>query len=182
MKRMIMTMVAMVMMITSVSAQRIDNINMEARILTDKMTAELGLNSWQREKAYQMNLSYLNGINSYRDIDSQIWKKRNNALKGILNASQWRQYKNASYFYHPISWHNNAYVHNIYAKYPVKSSPFGRNRANKPVTLPAPANQRPVEVGRPQQPNYTAFNKNNSKPNRTSGTNTSNRSFGSMRR
>ena len=124
MKRMIMTMVAMVMMITSVSAQRIDNINMEARILTDKMTAELGLNSWR----------------------------------------------------------NNAYVHNIYAKYPVKSSPFGGNRVNKPVTLPAPANQRPVEVGRPQQPNYTAFNKNNSKPNRTSGTNTSNRSFGSMRR
>ena len=112
------------MMITSVSAQRIDNINMEARILTDKMTAELGLNSWR----------------------------------------------------------NNAYVHNIYAKYPVKSSPFGGNRVNKPVTLPAPANQRPVEVGRPQQPNYTAFNKNNSKPNRTSSTNTSNRSFGSMRR
>ena len=124
MKRMIMTMVAMVMMITSVSAQRIDNINMEARILTDKMTAELGLNSWR----------------------------------------------------------NNAYVHNIYAKYPVKSSPFGGNRVNKPVTLPAPANQRPVEVGRPQQPNYTAFNKNNGKPNITSGTNTSNRSFGSMRR
>ena len=182
MKRMIMTMVVMVMMITSVSAQRIENINMEARILTDKMTEELGLNSWQREKAYQMNLSYLDGINSYRDIDSQIWKKRNNALKGILNASQWKQYKNASYFYHPINWRNNAYVHNIYAKYPVKSSPFGGNRANKPVTLPAPVNQRPVEVGRPKEPNYTAFNKNNGKPNRTSGTNTSNRSFGSMRR
>lgn len=45
MKRMIMTMVAMVMMITSVSAQRIDNTNMETRILTDKMTEELGLNS-----------------------------------------------------------------------------------------------------------------------------------------
>lgn len=182
MKRIIMTMVAMVMMITSVSAQRIDNSNIEARILTDKMTEELGLNSWQREKAYQMNLSYLNGISSYRDIDSQGWKKRNNALKGILNTAQWRQYKNASYFYRPISWRNNTYVHNIYAKYPGKNNSFGDHRVNKPVTLPAPPNQRPVEVGRPQQPNYTAFNKNSGKPNRTSGTNNSNRSFGSMRR
>lgn len=48
MKRMILTMVAMIMMITSVSAQRIDNANMEARILTDKMTEELGLNSWRQ--------------------------------------------------------------------------------------------------------------------------------------
>lgn len=139
MKKMILTMVAMVMMITSVSAQRIDNTNMEARILTDKMTEELGLNSWQREKAYQMNLSYLNGISSYRDINSQVWKTRNNALKGILNAVQWKQYKNASYFYRPISWRQNTYVHNIYAKYPSKKSSFGGNRANKPVTFPAPA-------------------------------------------
>lgn len=50
MKRMIMIMVAMIMMITSVSAQRIDNTNMEARILTDKMTEELGLNSWKERK------------------------------------------------------------------------------------------------------------------------------------
>ena len=166
---MILTMVAMIMMITSVSAQRIDNANMEARILTDKMTEELGLNSWQREKAYQMNLSYLNGISSYRD-------------KGILNAAQWKQYKNASYFYRPISWRQNTYVHNIYAKYPSKKSSFGGNRANKPVTFPAPANQCPVEAGSPHQPNYTAYNKNHGKPNRTGSTNTSNRSFGSMRR
>lgn len=182
MKRMILTMVAMIMMITSVSAQRIDNTIMEARILTDKMTEELGLNSWQREKAYQMNLSYLNGISSYRDINSQVWKTRNNALKGILNAAQWKQYKNASYFYRPISWRQNTYVHNIYAKYPSKKSSFGGNRANKPVTFPAPANQRPVEAGSPHQPNYTAYNKNHGKPNRTGSTNTSNRSFGSMRR
>lgn len=124
MKRMILTMVAMIMMITSVSAQRIDNANMEALILTDKMTEELGLNSWRQ----------------------------------------------------------NTYVHNIYAKYPSKKSSFGGNRANKPVTLPAPANQRPVEAGCPHQPNYTAYNKNHGKPNRTGSTNTSNRSFGSMRR
>lgn len=121
---MILTMVAMVMMITSVSAQRIDNTNMEARILTDKMTEELGLSSWRQ----------------------------------------------------------NTYVHNIYAKYPSKKSSFGGNRANKPVTFPAPANQRPVEAGSPHQLNYTAYNKNHGKPNRTGSTNTSNRNFGSMRR
>lgn len=35
----------------TVSAQRIDNIIKEARILTDKMVEEVNLNNWQREKA-----------------------------------------------------------------------------------------------------------------------------------
>ena len=136
------------MMITSVSAQRINNTSMEARILTDKMTAELGLNSWQREKAYQMNLSYLNGINSYRDIDSHIWKIRNNALKGILNVSQWKLYKNASYFYRPISWRSNAYVHNIYAKYPKQKN--WRKDGPRPACDPRPGHgPRPDFKGKP---------------------------------
>lgn len=181
MKRMIMTMVAMVMMITSVSAQKIDNAYMEARFLTDKMVEELGLNSILREKIYQMNLSYLNGINSYKDISTQIWKLRNNQLKSILTASQWKNYKKASYFYRPISWRNNAYVHNIYVKYPNSQPSFGGNRANMPVSLPAPKGQRPVEIGRPQQSNNTVSNKNNGKTN-SKNNNSSNRSFGNMKR
>ena len=74
MRRMIMTMIMAVVVTATLSAQRIDNTIIEARILTDKMVEELGLNSWQRKKAYQMNLDYLNGIHSYKDIDAQIWK------------------------------------------------------------------------------------------------------------
>lgn len=68
MKRMIMAMVAMVMMATTVSAQKIDGVYLVARALTDKMAEELGLSGVQREKTYQANLYYLNGINSYRDL------------------------------------------------------------------------------------------------------------------
>ena len=77
MKRLIMTMVMAVVMSLTVSAQRINNTIKEARILTDKMVEELNLNNWQREKAYQMNLDYLNGINGRNDIHSQIWSYRN---------------------------------------------------------------------------------------------------------
>ena len=43
MKRMIMTLVAVWMMITSMNAQRLTNIQAEARFITDKMVVELGL-------------------------------------------------------------------------------------------------------------------------------------------
>lgn len=104
MKRLIMTMVMAVVMSLTVSAQRINNTIKEARILTDKMVEELNLNNWQREKAYQMNLDYLNGINGRNDIHSQIWSYRNKQIMGILSSSQWQLFKKSSYFYQPISW------------------------------------------------------------------------------
>ena len=68
MKRMIMTLVAVWMMITSMNAQRLTNIQAEARFITDKMVVELGLSSAQRNSILNINLNYLNGIRSYRDI------------------------------------------------------------------------------------------------------------------
>ena len=56
-----------------------------------------------------------------------------------------------------------------------KPAPFCGNRADKPVPAPAPNAQRPVEVGRPQTaPQSPAFGKGT--------TNTSQRSFGNMKR
>ena len=181
MKRLIMTMVMAVVMSLTVSAQRIDNTIKEARILTDKMVEELNLNNWQREKAYQMNLDYLNGINGRNDIHSQIWSYRNKQIMGILSSSQWQLFKKSSYFYQPISWKKGAYVHNIYATYPNAGHTFGGNRGNKNVATTAPSGRRPEIIARPQQPNYTACHKNESKLNGTNSANTS-RSFGSMKR
>ena len=70
MKRMIMTLVAIWMMITSMNAQRLTNIQAEARFITDKMVVELGLSSVQRNSILNINLNYLNGIQSYRYIDA----------------------------------------------------------------------------------------------------------------
>lgn len=78
-----------------------------------KMAEEFGLSGVQREKTYQANLYYLNGINSYRDLGSRIWKQRNSELKDILTSAQWKRYKNVSGLYRPVSWRGNSYVHNF---------------------------------------------------------------------
>lgn len=179
---MIMAMVAMIMMASSVSAQKIDGVYLVARALTDKMVEELGLSNVQRDKTYQANLYYLNGINSRGDINSRIWKQRNSELKGILTSSQWKRYKNASGFYRPISWRDNSYVHNFSDnRHSMKPSRDG-NRGNMAVTLPAPSHgQRPVVTGRPQQAMKTTYGKDNDRPN-VKKENSGNRTFGSMRR
>ena len=118
MKRTLLAIVAAFMMIASVNAQRLVDIQTEARFITDKMVMELGLSNVQRNNILNINLTYLDGIRSYRDIDSHGWKYRNKQLKHILSDKQWKKYKKPYYFYRPISWRNSAYVHNIYAKYP----------------------------------------------------------------
>ena len=118
MKRTLLAIVAAFVMITSANAQRLTDIQAEARLITDKMIVELGLNSAQRNSLLNINLNYLDGIRSYRDIDAYGWHYRNKQLKRMLNARQWKRFKEAYYFYHPIGWNNNTYIYNIYNKYP----------------------------------------------------------------
>ena len=118
MKRTLLAIVAAFMMIASVNAQRLVDIQAEARFITDKMVVELGLSNVQRNNIMNINLTYLDGIRSYRDIDADGWKYRNKQLKRMLSDKQWKKYKKLYYFYRPISWRNNVYIHNIYARYP----------------------------------------------------------------
>lgn len=104
MKRTLLAIVAAFMMIASVNAQRLVDIQTEARFITDKMVMELGLSNVQRNNILNINLTYLDGIRSYRDIDSHGWKYRNKQLKHILSDKQWKKYKKSYYFYRPISW------------------------------------------------------------------------------
>ena len=118
MKRTLLAIVAAFVMITSANAQRLTDIQAGASFITDKMIVELGLNSAQRNSLLNINLNYLDGIHSYRDIDAYGWHYRNKQLKRMLNARQWKRFKEAYYFYHPIGWNNNTYIYNIYNKYP----------------------------------------------------------------
>ena len=118
MKRTLLAIVAAFVMITSANAQRLTDIQAEARFITDKMIVELGLSNVQRNSLLNINLNYLDGIRSYRDIDAYGWHYRNRQLKRMLNARQWKRFKEAYYFYHPIGWNNNTYIYNIYNKYP----------------------------------------------------------------
>ena len=123
MKRILFAIASAFMMITSVNAQRLTDIQAEARFITDKMVLELGLSNVQRNNLLNINLTYLDGIRSYRDIDAYGWKYRNKQLKRMLSERQWRRYKESYYFYRPIAWRNNVYVHNIYVKYPGHKRP-----------------------------------------------------------
>ena len=99
MKRIMMTIVAAWMMITSMNAQRLTNIQAEARFITDKMVVELGLSKAQRNNLLNINFTYLDGIRSYRDIDAYGWHYRNKQLKRMMTARQWKRFKNSYYFY-----------------------------------------------------------------------------------
>ena len=118
MKRLVLTLAVALVTALSASAQRLANIQVEARFITDKMVLELGLSNVQRNNILQLNLSYLDAINSYRDIDGKAWKHRNKELRRMMSDRQWKRYKESSYFYQPIDWRSNAYVHNIYTRYP----------------------------------------------------------------
>ena len=118
MKRTLLVIAVAMMTFASANAQRLTDIQAEARFITDKMVMELGLSNVQRNNILNINLTYLDGIRSYRDIDARGWKYRNHQLKQMLTAKQWKRYKDAYYFYRPIGWRDDAYVHNIYAKYP----------------------------------------------------------------
>lgn len=128
MKRTFLALVATLMMTTTMYAQRLTDITAEARLITDKMVVELGLTNIQRNNILNLNLTYLDGINSYRDIDARGWKYRNKQIKAMLNAKQWKKFKESYYFYRPIGWKDNAYVHNIYGKYPKPDKRFGNHR------------------------------------------------------
>lgn len=118
MKRLALTLAVALITALSASAQRLTNIRAEARFITDKMVLELGLTNVQRNSILQLNLGYLDAINSYRDINGKAWKHRNKELRRMMSDRQWRRYREAYYFYQPISWRSNAYVHNIYTRYP----------------------------------------------------------------
>lgn len=151
MKRLAMTIAATLMMVLSVSAQRLTGIRAEARYITDMMVAELGLTTAQRNSILNINLTYLNGINSYRDIDSWGWSQRNKQIRRMLSAKQWKRYKAAKCFYRPIGWRDGDYVHNIYARYP-QPRPMGHPGPGPgPRKGPRGPHKGPKEMGPPHR-------------------------------
>ena len=101
MKRLVLTLAVALVTALSASAQRLANIQVEARFITDKMVLELGLSNVQRNNIMQLNLSYLDAINSYRDINGKAWKHRNKELRRMMSDRQWKRYKESYYFYQP---------------------------------------------------------------------------------
>ena len=119
MKKFIIALVAMfTMTFTTASAMSYEQARQQALFLTDKMAYELNLTDDQYEAAYEVNLDYLMGINTYDDLYGVYWRQRNLDLSYILLDWQYRAFCDATYFYRPLYWDGGFRHFGIYARYP----------------------------------------------------------------
>ena len=119
MKKFIIALVAMfTMTFTTASAMSYEQARQQALFLTDKMAYELNLTDDQYEAAYEVNLDYLMGINTYDDLYGVYWRQRNFDLSYILLDWQYRAFCDATYFYRPLYWDGGFWHFGIYARYP----------------------------------------------------------------
>ena len=119
MKKFIIALVAMfTMTFTTASAMSYEQARQQALFLTDKMAYELNLTDDQYEAAYEVNLDYLMGINTYDDLYGVYWRQRNLDLSYILLDWQYRAFCDATYFYRPLYWDGSYWHFGIYARYP----------------------------------------------------------------
>ena len=118
MKKLMMTLIAMVTMTISAQAMSYEQAREQALFLTDKMAYELNLTEDQYEAAYEVNLDYLLGVESQADLYGDYWIRRNLDLSYILLDWQYNAFCAASYFYRPLYWDAGYWHFGIYARYP----------------------------------------------------------------
>ena len=118
MKKLMMTLIAMLTMTVSANAMSYEQARNEALFLTDKMAYELNLTDEQYEAAYEINLDYLMGVAGRDDVFGTYWERRNLDLSYILYDWQWNAYIAASYFYRPLYWEAGYWHFGIYRIYP----------------------------------------------------------------
>ena len=120
MKKMMMTLMAMLTIAVSAHAMSFEQARNEALFLTDKMAYELNLTDEQYEAAYEINLDYLMGVTGRNDVFGTYWERRNLDLSYILLDWQWQAFIAASYFYRPLYWEAGYWHFGIYARYPYR--------------------------------------------------------------
>lgn len=117
-----------VMSSVSMAAMSNSRIRQETRFLTDKMAYELGLNTNQYNDAYEINYDFIYSVNGLLDRvargDDRATDRyystldiRNDDLRWILTASQYRRFMGADYFYRPIYAGGNNWNFRIYITY-----------------------------------------------------------------
>ena len=116
MKKMMLTLMAMVTMTISAQAMSYSAARNEALSLTDKMAYELNLSAAQFEAAYEINLDYMLSVADRGDILGIAWKNRNIDMSYILTAYQYERFLETEYFYRPLFW-NAGISMRIYSRY-----------------------------------------------------------------
>lgn len=118
MKKFMTALAALLIMTVSAKAMSYEQARDQALFLTDKMAYELNLTDAQYEAAYEINLDYLMGVNSYDEVYGDYWTRRNLDLSYILLDWQYRAFCEATYFYRPLYWSAGYWHFGIYARYP----------------------------------------------------------------
>ena len=118
MKRLILTMVAVLTLGAAANAMSYKSARDQAFFLTDKMAYELGLSDDQYNAVFEINIDYIMCIDTYDDLYGTFWNRRNNELRYVLSAAQYQYYMQLEYFYRPITWTNKKFVFTIYDRYP----------------------------------------------------------------
>ena len=118
MKKMLMTLMAMLTITVSATAMSFEQARNEALFLTDKMAYELNLTDEQYEACYEINLDYLMGVTGRNDVFGVYWERRNLDLSYILLDWQWNAFLAATYFYRHLYWEAGYWHFGIYARYP----------------------------------------------------------------
>lgn len=136
MKKFILAMVTLfTMTVSTASAMSYEQARQQALFLTDKMAYELNLTDDQYEAAYEVNLDYLMGVNTYDDLYGAYWRQRNADLSYILLDWQYRAFLNATYFYRPLYWNGGYWHFGIYARYPRLRTPSLLHRIQRRTQL-----------------------------------------------
>jgi len=118
MKRFILTMVAVLTLVSAANAMSYKQARDQAFFLTDKMAYELALSDDQYNAVFEINMDYIMCLDVYDDIFGTFWTRRNNELRFVLSPAQYNMYMTLEYFYRPVSWQNKKFVFTIYNRYP----------------------------------------------------------------
>ena len=110
------------------SAMSMSKVRENARFLTDRMAYELNLSSMQYDDVYEVNFDFIDNVRHIMDdvvrgsdyaVDRyyEFLDYRNDDLRWILSASQYRRFMDVDYFHRPIYTTASDWLFRIYKVY-----------------------------------------------------------------
>jgi len=116
------------MSLPAMGAMSMSKMRQNARFLTDRMAYELNLTPMQYDDVYEVNYDFIDNIRYIMDDVVrghgyateryyEFLDYRNDDLRWILSASQYRRFMGVEYFYRPIYTTSNNWLFRIYKVY-----------------------------------------------------------------
>ena len=114
--------------VPAMSAMSMSKVRQHARFLTDRMAYELNLTTMQYNDVYEVNYDLIDNVRYIMDDVTAGYPSavdryydyldfRNDDLRWILSASQYRRFMNVDYFYRPIYTTASEWLFRIYRVY-----------------------------------------------------------------